>query len=67
MTLLNLIIFIILVGIVLGLVNVYIPMASIIKNLLNVLVFILVLIYVLQFFGIISMILPYPSMFHGLK
>lgn len=67
MSLLNLFIMIILIGIVLGIVNAYIPMASIIKNLLNLLVFFLVLIYILQFFGIISMILPYPAVFHGVK
>ena len=67
MTILNLFILIILVGIALGIVNVYIPMASSIKSLLNVLVFVLLLLYILQFFGIITAILPYPAMFHGIR
>jgi len=67
MTLLNLFILIILAGIALGIINAYIPMAPMIKSLLNILVFVLLLIYVLQFFGIITMILPYPMMFHGVK
>lgn len=67
MTLLNLFILIILAGIFLGIVNVYIPMAPMIKSLLNVLVFVVLLIYVLEFFGIISSIIPYPELFHGNK
>ena len=67
MTIINLFILIILAGIVLGLINAYIPMAPIIKSLLNILVFILVLIYVLQFFGVIKIILPYPPMFNIVK
>lgn len=61
MTLLSLFILIILAGIALGLVNAFIPMAPMIKSLLNVLVFVLLLIYVLQFFGLIKVILPPPS------
>ena len=67
MTLLNLIILIVLAGIILGLINVYIPMAGMIKSLLNVLVFVLLLIYVLEFFGVIQNILPYPAMFTGVR
>ncbi len=67
MTLLNLIILIVIAGIVLGLINVYIPMAPMIKSLLNVLVFIVLFIYVLQFFGIIHVIMPYPVMLTMVK
>lgn len=65
MTLLHLFILLIIAGIVLGIINTYIPMAASIKSLLNILVFVVLLIYILQFFGIISMILPYPTMVHG--
>jgi small-conductance mechanosensitive channel len=64
MTLLGLIILIILAGVLLWGVNVYIPMASMIKGLLNFLVFVILLVYVLQFFGLITMVLPFPAMFN---
>ena len=67
MTLLNLIILIVLAGIVLGLINVYIPMAPIIKSLLNIVVFVVLLLYVLQFFGVMKVVLPNPVMFHMSK
>lgn len=63
MTLLNLIVLIIIAGVLLWGVNVFIPMAPIIKSLLNFLIFIILVIYVLQFFGIIKMILPFPNIF----
>jgi hypothetical protein len=62
--LLNLFANIIVFGLVLWLVNVFIPMPMAIKNLLNVLVLIVLVIYVLEFFGIINNILP---MFRILK
>lgn len=61
MTLLSLFILIILAGVLLWGVNVYIPMAPMIKGLLNFLVFVILLIYVLQFFGLITTILPSPG------
>jgi hypothetical protein len=67
MTLLNLIVLIVLAGVVLGLINIYIPMAPMIKSLLNILVFILLLIYVLQFLGVIQILLPYPVIFNIVK
>ena len=67
MTLLSLIVLIIISGILLGLVNVYIPMASMIKNLLNILVLTVLLIYILQFFGVIKVILPFPALFNIIK
>ena len=63
MTLLNLIVLIIIAGVLLLGVNVFIPMASMIKSLLNILVFVVLVIYVLQFFGVINMILPFPNIF----
>jgi hypothetical protein len=62
--LLNLIVLIILVGIVMWLINVYIPMAGAIKSLLNILVLILLIIYILQFFHFIHPILPMIKLFH---
>lgn len=63
MTLLNLIILIILIGVLMWAVNVYIPMAPLIKNLLNILVFIVLFIYILQFFNLIQTIIPFPAIF----
>jgi len=63
MTLLNLIVLIILAGIILWGINVFIPMAPLIKSLLNFLVLIVLIIYVLQFFEIIKTILPFPNIF----
>jgi len=67
MSLLNLIFIIIISGFVLGLINVYIPMASMIKSLLNILVFVLLLIFILQYFDIIKTILPFPSQLNIVK
>ena len=63
MTLLHLIALIIIAGVLLWAVNAFIPMAPIIKSLLNLLVFVVLLIYILQFFGILKMIIPYPPVF----
>jgi len=54
MTLVNIVVILILVGLALWLVNTYIPMAAAIKSLLNVVVFVVVLIWLLQIFGLIS-------------
>lgn len=56
--LLNLFVLIIVFGVVMWLVNAYIPMAGGIKSLLNVLVTIVLVIYILQFFQVIPVILP---------
>lgn len=56
--LLNLIALIIVFGVALWLINAFIPMPSAIKSLLNVLVLIVLIIYILQSFGIIKVILP---------
>jgi hypothetical protein len=54
MTLLNIVVVLVVVGLVLWLINTYIPMAGSIKSLLNIVVFVLVLIWVLQVFGLIG-------------
>ncbi|ARG97973.1 Thivi_2564 family membrane protein [Legionella micdadei] len=56
--LLNLFLIIIVFGVVLWLVNVFIPMPGAIKSLLNLLVLIVLIIYILQFFGVVKNILP---------
>lgn len=56
--LLNLIALIVVFGVVLWLINAFIPMPSAIKSLLNILVLIVLIIYILQFFGLIKTILP---------
>lgn len=62
--LLNLILVIIIFGVCLGLINAFIPMPPSIKSLLNVLVLIILVIYILQYFALIKTILP---MVHILK
>ena len=56
--LLNLFANIIVFGLLLWVVNAFIPMPMAIKNLLNVLVIIILILYILQFFGIIHTIVP---------
>ena len=63
MSLLNLIILIIIAGVLLWAVNAFIPMPAIIKNLLNFLVLVILIIYILQFFDLIKTILPFPKIF----
>ena len=62
--LLNLIAIIVLFGIIMWLINAYIPMPGAIKSLLNILVLIVLIIYVLQFFGIVHSLLPALTVFH---
>ena len=54
MTLVHIIVVLVVVGLVLWLINTYIPMAGAIKSLLNVVVFVVVLIWLLQTFGLIG-------------
>ena len=56
MSLLSLIVVLVVVGVLLWLVNNYIPMDSKIKNILNVVVVILVVIWLLQAFGLLGAI-----------
>ncbi|KTD16511.1 Thivi_2564 family membrane protein [Legionella jordanis] len=55
---LNLLAIIIVFGVAMWLVNVLIPMPYAIKTLLNLVVLIILIIYVLQFFAIIHPVLP---------
>lgn len=56
MTLIGIVLVLIIAGLVLWLINTYIPMAGAIKSLLNIVVFIVLLIWVLQAFGLIGSI-----------
>jgi hypothetical protein len=56
MTLVNIAIVLVVVGIVLWLINTYIPMAGGMKSLLNVVAFVVVLVWLLQGFGVIGAI-----------
>jgi undecaprenyl pyrophosphate phosphatase UppP len=54
MSLITIILVLIVVGVVLWLINSYIPMASSIKTILNVVVVLAVIVWLLQVFGIIG-------------
>jgi hypothetical protein len=54
MSILALIITLVLVGVLLWLVNTYVPMAAPIKNILNVVVVILVVVWLLNVFGVFT-------------
>ena len=54
MPLMNVVIVLIVVGVLLWLVNTYIPMDGKIKNILNVVVIIVVVIWLLQAFGLLG-------------
>ena len=54
MSLISIVLVLILVGVVLWLINTYVPMAGSIKTILNALVVIVVLLWLLQIFGVIS-------------
>lgn len=56
MTLIGIVLVLIIAGLILWLINTYIPMAGAIKSLLNIVVFIVLLIWVLQAFGLIGSI-----------
>ncbi|HSZ21567.1 MAG TPA: Thivi_2564 family membrane protein [Candidatus Sulfotelmatobacter sp.] len=56
MTLVQIVVILVVVGLVMWLINTYIPMAGAIKSLLNIVVFVVVLIWVLQTFGLIGAI-----------
>lgn len=56
MTLIDIVLALVIIGLVMWLINTYIPMAGGIKSLLNVVVFVVVLIWVLQIFGLIGAI-----------
>ena len=54
MSLISIIIILIVVGVLLWLINTYIPMDSKIKSILNVVVVIVVILWLLQAFGLLS-------------
>jgi len=54
MTLVGIVVVLVVVGLILWLINTYIPMAGSIKSLLNIVVFVVVLIWLLQVFGLIG-------------
>ncbi len=56
--LLNLLAVIIVFGLALGLINAFIPMPAAIKSLLNIVVLIILIIYVLQYFDVVHALLP---------
>jgi hypothetical protein len=56
MTLVGIVVVLVVIGLILWLINTYIPMAGAIKSLLNIVVFVVVLIWVLQVFGLIGTI-----------
>jgi hypothetical protein len=55
-TLVNIVVILVVIGLVMWLINTYIPMAGAIKSLLNIVVFVVVMIWVLQTFGLIGAI-----------
>jgi hypothetical protein len=54
MTLVNIVVILVVVGLIMWLINTYIPMAGAIKSLLNIVVFVVMLIWLLQVFGLIG-------------
>jgi hypothetical protein len=54
MTLIDIVLVFVIVGVVMWLINAFIPMAAGIKSLLNVVVFVVVLIWVLRIFGVVG-------------
>ena len=54
MSLISLLVFLIVVGVILWLINTYIPMDAKIKKILNVVVVIVVILWLLQAFGILG-------------
>jgi hypothetical protein len=55
-SLVNIVVILVVVGLVMWLINTYIPMAGAIKSLLNIVVFVVLLIWILQVFGLIGAI-----------
>ncbi|MGC1343685.1 MAG: Thivi_2564 family membrane protein [Candidatus Binataceae bacterium] len=54
MTLVSIVVVLVVIGLVMWLINTYIPMAAGIKSLLNIVVFIVVVVWLLQGFGLIG-------------
>ncbi len=62
--LLNLMLIIVVFGVLLGLINRFLPIPRFIIMLLNIVVFVVLVIYVLQYFEVIARILPTIDWFH---
>jgi hypothetical protein len=56
MTLVHIAVILVVVGLVMWLINTYIPMAGAIKSLLNIVVFVVLLVWILQVFGLVGAI-----------
>jgi hypothetical protein len=54
MTLVNIVLILVIAGLLMWLINTYIPMAAAIKSLLNIVVFVVLLIWVLQSLGVVG-------------
>jgi hypothetical protein len=54
MTLVNIVVVLVAAGLLMWLINTYIPMAAAIKSLLNIVVFLVILVWLLQVFGVIG-------------
>ncbi len=54
MTLVNIVVILVVAGLLMWLINTYIPMAAPIKSLLNIVVFVVILVWLLQVFGVIG-------------
>ena len=54
MPLVNIVVVLVVAGLLMWLINTYIPMAAGIKSLLNIVVFVVVLVWLLQVFGVIG-------------
>lgn len=60
---LNLVLSIALLGVIMWAINMFIPMPSIIKTILNIAVAAIAVIYVLQYFGLVSLGIPMLNIF----
>ncbi len=60
--LLNLFANIIVLGLIMWLINAFIPLPGAVKSLLNILVVIVIVLWILQFFGVIQTIVPMYSL-----
>jgi len=58
MTLIDIVLVFVMVGLVMWLINAFVPMAAGLKSLLNVVVFVVVLVWILQVFGLVG---PIPG------
>ena len=56
MTLVHIAVILVIVGLIMWLINTYIPMAGAIKSLLNIVVFVVLLVWILQVFGLVGAI-----------